>query len=86
MTTIQTLVEMGKKYEDKNTGLIGVAVAVTKWQYGCVRIGLQPKAKEDGTVPDAVWIDEAGLKGVEPVKAFTGGPTPAPRRNPDPRR
>ena len=83
-TKIETNVEFGKKYQDKNTGLIGVAVSISKWQYGCIRIALQPKVKEDGTVPDAVWVDEEALIDVDVIDKNTGGPTPNPKNYSNP--
>lgn len=76
---IETNIVFGKKYKDKNTGLVGIATAIAKHQYGCIRVSLQPPAKEDGTVPDNQWFDEEGIEGVEPVERATGGPTKAPR-------
>ena len=79
-TKIETEIEYGKMYQDVNTGLIGIAMTITKWQYGCIRVGLQQKMKDDGTIPDAVWVDEYALKGVESAKVERGGPTPNPKR------
>jgi hypothetical protein len=86
MTIIRTVIEYGKKYRDRNTGFEGVAVAITKWQFGCIRIALQPKVKEDGTLLEASWFDEESLEGVEPIEKTTGGPTAVPKRSPDPKR
>lgn len=83
-TIIKTDVEFGKEYEDIVTGFKGVAVAVSKFQFGCVRIGLQPKVLEMGKKPEAEWFDEESLKKMKPVKKSPGGPTPAPKSNPDP--
>ena len=85
---IETNVEFGKEYEDSNTGLKGKAVSVSKWEFGCIRIALQPKAKEDGTVPDILWLDEQSLidretgKRIEPViEKPKGGPTSTNPKN-----
>jgi hypothetical protein len=87
-TTIESNIEYGKEYVDSVTGLKGVAVAITKFQYGCVRIALQPKVKDDGEgkVPELCWFDEESLIGVEPIKESTGGPTPNPKQSPNPKR
>uniref|UniRef100_A0A6M3KEQ4 Uncharacterized protein n=1 Tax=viral metagenome TaxID=1070528 RepID=A0A6M3KEQ4_9ZZZZ len=85
-TKIETNVEFGKKYRDKITGLEGIAISISKYQYGCLRVGLQPKAKDDGTVPDAVWFDEESIEKIEPIEKKTGGPQISPKRNSDPKR
>lgn len=84
-TTIKTKVDIGKECKDTVTGLQGIAIAISKWQFGCIRIALQPPAK-DGKVPDAVWCDEESIEGVKPTKESTGGPTSNPKHNPDPLR
>jgi len=55
-------IELGKTYTDPITKLTGVAVGRLTWLYACSRIGLQARAKEDGTVPDVVWFDEPQLE------------------------
>ena len=42
MSIIETHIDLGKVYRDKVSGYRGVAVAITKWQCGSVRITLQP--------------------------------------------
>lgn len=84
MTTIKTKIEFGKKYRDIISGLEGICTGIVKHQFGCVRALLQPKAKEDGTIPDGSWLDEEQLEGIEPVKKTSGGPMPAPKRSPLP--
>ena len=85
-TIIETEVIYGKEYTDSVTGFVGKAVAITKWQHGCIRISLQAKATKDGAVPDAVWFDEESLKGVKSIVKKPGGPRPSPQMNPDPSR
>lgn len=84
MTTIETRVEFGKDYTDTVTGFTGKAVGIVKHQFGCIRVGLQPPVK-DGKLEATEWFDEESLEGVEAIVETTGGPTPAPRRAPDPR-
>lgn len=85
-TVIETSVTMGELYEDKNSGFKGVAVCVSKWQYGCIRVGLQPAVMLDGKLPENQFFDEASLVNVEPIDKSTGGPSSDPTRNMDPRR
>uniref|UniRef100_A0A6M3IW42 Uncharacterized protein n=1 Tax=viral metagenome TaxID=1070528 RepID=A0A6M3IW42_9ZZZZ len=83
--TIKSNIEFGKKYSSVTTGAEGIATAISKFQYGCIRVALQGKVKENGEVPDAVWLDEADVKEVKQLKKETGGPTPNPKQNLDPR-
>ena len=53
MTKIETKVTFGKLYTDKSSGFKGVAVAISKWQFGCIRVALQPKVGKDGKKPEA---------------------------------
>lgn len=85
---IETEVEYGKSYESITTGYVGIAVAVTKWRYGCVRILLQPRVGKDNKQEEGEWFDEADLSmvlerktGEKPI----GGPTPNPKQNPMPK-
>ena len=84
-TVIETRVRMGEMYRDINSGFEGVAVAVTKWQFGCVRITLQPQTKEDiNKLPGCETFDEQSLindasgEHVKPVIKKIGGPSPDP--------
>lgn len=62
-TKIETELEYGQEVVDNVTGYTGTVVAVTQWQYGCVRIGVQGKMSQDGKIPDLAWIDEPQLTG-----------------------
>ena len=86
MTIVETNIEMGKMYKDKNSGFKGIAVCLSKWQYGCLRIGLQPQVKEDGKLEETQFFDEESIENIVPIKKETGGPSPFPKRNPDPKR
>ena len=83
---IESCVEFGKEYESKVSGAKGACIAVTKWQYGCIRVALQPRIDKDGKVPEQIWVDAPELIGVEPQGAEPGGPRPASMRNSDPPR
>jgi len=78
MTTIKTEIVFGNKYRDTNSGFEGVAVAITKWQYGCIRVTLCPKVGADGKRMDSETFDEEGLENIKPNK-YSGGPTPEPK-------
>ena len=82
MSTIKTDVEFGKVYRDRVSGFSGVAVAITKWQYGCVRISLQPKVDSAGKLINSETFDEGSLEEITPKEKTTGGPTPAIKHYP----
>jgi hypothetical protein len=44
------------------SGLKGKIGAVTEWDVGEIRYGVQPAAKEDGTLPEGYDIDESQLE------------------------
>ena len=82
---------LGDKVEHVVSGIVGIVVARTEWISGCWRMTIQPRAKEDGTLPEAVSFDDVEIKVLE-KKAFqkklnpekkkkvgnklTGGPRP----------
>ena len=71
-------IKLGTPVTDSITGLTGIAVARTEWLYGCMRIGVQSKKiKDDGTLNEPQWFDEAQLvEYKEPAKEkrSPGGP------------
>ena len=83
MTRIETNINYGNVYRDKITGFEGVAVAITKWQYGCIRVALRPLVDDKGDLRDEEWFDEESIEGIESVEHATGGPTPRPKMNRD---
>ena len=84
-TKIETNVTMGESYKDKVTGFVGKAVAVTKWQFGCIRVALRPVVNKDGEMKEEEWFDEESLKGVEIQNKTSGGPSNRPKMNRDPK-
>ncbi|WP_320838478.1 hypothetical protein [Zhongshania sp.] len=58
-------VPLGTIVKDKVTGLKGVAENRATFLYGCDRYCIQPQAKEDGTVPDSIMVDEPQLEIME---------------------
>ena len=59
-------IKLGDKVRDNISGLEGIAVARTEWLHGCIRIAVQPEAK-DNKVPDSVTFDEPQLKLVKKI-------------------
>ena len=80
------MIKLGSQVKDPITGFEGTATARTTWLYGCDRIGVQAKKKEDGTVPELEWFDERQLENLGPDPEDPGGPQPDPVRCQDPRR
>lgn len=66
------MVKLGEQYADRFTGFEGIAVARSEYLYGCVRVGLEGKAK----VGDVLWFDEQRLVAVSSAKV--GGPMSSP--------
>ncbi len=82
-------INLGDKAKDIVTGFEGICVARTEWLNGCTRIGLQSDKLKDGVPTDIQNFDEPQLilvkaNKVRPGPRNTGGPIPAPKRNPDP--
>lgn len=76
---------LGDVAEDTITGLTGTVVGYTTWVTGCDTVQLQPRAKEDGTIPDSRNVDVPSVRVTECRQAANptpdrGGPrTLAPR-------
>jgi hypothetical protein len=79
---------LGTEYRDKVSGFVGIAVAVTEWLNGCVRVTLAPKVDKDGKLPDNMAFDceqlepTGGGLSIEPKP--TGGDRTTPTRQKDP--
>ncbi len=56
---------LGAKLRDKVSGVEGVAVARHEFIAGCVQYTIQPKAKDDGTLPDALNFDAERLEDLD---------------------
>jgi hypothetical protein len=82
--------KLGEKVRDKITGYEGIAYARTEYLNGCIRIGIQDRLKQDGTVPDMEWGDQSEIEVTKKEKQIKGkdpgGPIPKPRQIIDPRR
>ena len=81
-------IENGDIARDGITGFEGVVICTTQWLYGCERLSLQPQAlNKDGQVQEAKGFDRPQLvlvrKASKKTEINTGGPRPAPSRNPD---
>lgn len=72
-------INLGDEVKDMVTGFKGIAVARHEFLNGCARIGVQPKIKKDGALPDEYTFDEPQLvlikaKVIPDGKHVTGGP------------
>ena len=54
-----TRVNPGDSVKDKISGATGIVVCRAEWQYGCVRLTVQPQEAKDGKPADPFVIDEA---------------------------
>jgi hypothetical protein len=54
-------VNLGDRVRDKITKLTGIAIAETKWLYGCTRITIQPEEIKDGKPAENYCVDEPQL-------------------------
>lgn len=78
---------LGALYRDRVTGFTGRAVQITTYLAGCDRVGLQPEAKDDNTLPRLEYFGELQVERIggtiiaahpkEGTKV-TGGYRPAP--------
>jgi len=50
-------IELGDRVKDKVSGATGVVTGITEWITGCDTLTIAPSVKEDGKVPDGVYID-----------------------------
>jgi hypothetical protein len=83
------MIALGQKVRCKVSGIEGIATSRCEFLYGCVRVGVQGKAK-DGKAPEVQYVDEPQLevvgKGIAVGEAYRHGPRPAPTRAADPTR
>lgn len=82
--------QMGEYVKDIITGLEGFVMGYTVYHTGCTHYGiLRSKLKEDGDIPDWVWLDSSRLRSLgQTIKLNTendsntyaklGGPFPNP--------
>ena len=86
MIKIESHLNWGQECIDTITGFKGKVVAITKWQNGCIRIGLRAKINESGKYPEAEWFDEADLLPIEKIaQKGPGGPRENPKQNINPK-
>lgn len=80
-------IKLGDRAKDNISGFTGIVVALTEWLNGCLRITIQPQALHDGKPIPSECFDAEQIEAVsaepEIAASATGGPKPAPSRNPD---
>lgn len=89
-------IQLGERYRDRISGMVGIAVSKTEFLHGCARIALQPAELKDGRPIEPGYFDvyqlehvDAGLRQelqVETPKTKTGGPGDAVPRQAVPTR
>jgi hypothetical protein len=80
-------IKLGTTVTDSVTGFTGVATSRTEYLNGCIRVGVQPVAK-DNKIEDAFHIDEQQLvqHGSLEIINGPGGDRPGPSKLPSPPR
>jgi len=72
----------GDRVRDKITGATGIIICRSEWQYGCVRVTIQPETVKEDKPTESFTIDEpqAELVGSQavPAKAKSAGWRPDP--------
>lgn len=48
---------LGRQGKDTVTGFEGIIISQHQYLTGCTQYGLQPKIKEDGSLPEAKYFD-----------------------------
>lgn len=61
-------INVGDVVRDTVTGFEGIAVAITKWLHGCMRITVQPQKLHDGKPIEPQTFDAPQLVLVNPRK------------------
>ena len=79
------MIPLGTLIQDRVTGVSGIATARVEYLNGCVQYCLKRKMREDGTVPEGLYIDEGQLEvigdGIRiPSRPGGGGPQADPPR------
>lgn len=59
---MKEIVKLGQKVKCKVTGLTGIVDHIATYAAGCRRIAIQPTLKKDGTMPEAIFIDEPQIE------------------------
>lgn len=52
------MVRPGDEVKDKISGATGIVICRAEWQYGCVRLTIQPRECKDGKPAEPFTIDE----------------------------
>jgi hypothetical protein len=66
-------IKLGQEVQDIVSGFKGTVYGKSDFLYGCTRIAIQPKVKEDGTFQGAQWFDEPQVEVISKKKEKTGG-------------
>jgi len=93
MSVIVDGIVLGLEYRDTVSGFTGIAIGKTIWLNGCMRVGLAPKTKKDGTLHETQWFDAPQIEPTgkkmkikRSTKPNDGGPLSSiPIRNRDPK-
>lgn len=73
-------ITLGKEVRDRVSGYKGIAISRTVYLQGCSRVGVQPKVRSGGELPEPKDFDEPDLVEIGPGvfdtsdKEESGGP------------
>jgi hypothetical protein len=68
------MIEQGQYVRDRVSGFEGTVVGITTWLNGCRTVGIRPKVKEDGKMPEVAWIDEPQVESIDDQdRSFVAG-------------
>lgn len=78
-------IKLGDEVKDRVTGFRGIAIGITEWLNGCIRITIQPQKLDKGKPVETQCFDWEQLEVVQPLRiarktAPTGGPMPSVQR------
>lgn len=62
---IESKYAIGDKLRDKVTGAVGIVMVIAKYQTGCLHYGIQQAMREDGKIPEWLWLDESRFEFIE---------------------
>lgn len=68
-------IKLGQTVKETITGFTGVVTSVMEQLNGNIQVGVQPKTKDEGSMPDALYIDHHTLEVVDDAFVSKAGKT-----------
>ena len=74
-------VQLGRRYRDRISGFMGIAIGNGTYLYGCAQILLKPEGCKDGKPLEGQWFDIQRMETVDDgVPDFRGDPAESTAR------